>query len=150
MFGSKIVQTRVKTEKVIPKKMTNREKAKAMVNDRKKRLDNRLKRNGNIFDTNDTTLKTTTKKARLEATSVVGKETTGSHFESGDDGNTASLVDDESVNDTLKQMKQFGKNKCHAHHDNHIKHMTISHEKKYEVSLLGLLLCRWKTVFSMS
>ena len=37
------------------------------------------------------TQKPTTKKARLEATSVVGKETTGSHFESSDDGSTASL-----------------------------------------------------------
>ena len=38
----------------MPKKMTTREKAKTMVNDRKKRRDDKLKRDGNIFDTNDT------------------------------------------------------------------------------------------------
>ena len=131
------VQTRVKTDKGIPKRMTTREKAKAMVNDRKKRLDDRLKRNASIFDTNDTTLKKMTKRARLAATTVVGNEKTGSHFECGDNKNTASLVDDELVDDTLEHAKQFGKNKCQAHCDNHTKHMTISHEKKDKVSLLS-------------
>ena len=121
-----------------PKRMTSREKTKAMINDRKKRLDLRLKRNAVIFDSNDTqTLKTTTKKARSEATNVIGKEKTGYHFECSDDANTASLVNDESENDALKQTKQLGKNKHDAHRDNHTKQMTISHEKKDEVSLLS-------------
>ena len=129
------MQTRVKTDEVMPKKMTTREKVTGIINDRRKRLNDRIKRKN--VDTNDTTLKTTTKRARSEAISVGGKETTGSHCESGADGNTASLVDDESVNDTLEQMKQSGKNKCHAHCDHDMKHMTITHERKDEVSLMS-------------
>ena len=61
----------------------------------------------------------------------------GHHFVCSDDANTASLVNDESENDALKQTRQLGKNNCDGHRDNHIKLMTISHEKKDEVSLLS-------------
>ena len=39
---------------------------------------------------------------------IVGKEKTGSNSECGDNGNTPSLVDDELVNDVLKQKNQLG------------------------------------------
>ena len=70
--------------------------------------------------------------------SVVGKEKTGSNLECGDNDNTPSLmVDDELVNDTLKQTNQLGNNKCDVCFDNHIGWMTITHEEKDEVILLS-------------
>ena len=137
----KCSQARVKTDKGIPKTMASTEKAKEMINERKKRhakrlLDKRLKENADIFDTNATNPLKTTKRARSEA-NVIGKEKTGRHLECGNDGDTDSLVDDESVNDNLKQMKQLRKNKCRVHHGHDIEHMTISQEKKDEVSLLS-------------
>ena len=101
----------MKTDKGIPKTMASTEKAKEMINERKKRhakrlLDKRLKENADIFDPNATNPLKTTKRARSEA-NVIGKEKTGRHLECGNDGDTDSLVDDESVNDNLKQMKQL-------------------------------------------
>ena len=137
----------MKTDKGIPKTMASREKAREMINERKKRhakrlLDKRLKENADIFDTNATNPLKTTKRARSEA-NVIGKEKKGRHLECGNDGDTDSLVDDESVNDNLKQMKQLRKNKCRVRHGHDIEHMTISQEKKDEVSLLS----GWKAVF---
>ena len=75
------------------------------------------------------------KEGQTDCHSVVGKEKTGSNLECGDNDNTPSLmVDDELVNDTLKQTNQLGNNKCHVRCDNHIEWMTITHEKKDQVS----------------
>ena len=46
-------------------------------------------------------------------------------------------ADDESVDDATKQREQLGNDTCDAHSDNLIENMTITHEKKDEVSLLS-------------
>ena len=132
-------QTTVKMDKGIRKRMTSRDRANATIDDRSRRLNDRLKRNGtNIGNTMDTmTSEKMTKKARPTANQVIRKEKTGSRFECGDDENTLSLADDESVDDALKQRKQLGKDTCDVHRDNDIEHMTITLEKKNEVSLLS-------------
>ena len=73
-------------DKGIQKMMTSRERARmidAAINDRRRRLKDRLKQNAfNIADTNDAKkLRKTTKKARLVATPFVGKEETGCSLE---------------------------------------------------------------------
>ena len=66
------------------------------------------------------------------------KRTNGSNLECGDDDNTPTLVDDEAVNnDALKQTNKLGNDKCDVRRENHIEQMTITHEKKDEVSLLS-------------
>ena len=64
------------------------------------------------------------------------KRKTGSNLECGDNDNTPSLADDELVDDALRQTNQLRNNKCDVCHDKRTKQMTITHEKKHEVSLL--------------
>ena len=85
MGRKKCSQARVKTDKGISKTMASTEKAKEMINERKKRLekrllDKRLRQNADIFDTNATNPLKTTKRARSEA-NVIGKEKTGRHLD---------------------------------------------------------------------
>ena len=124
-------------KRIVRKRITSRENVNETINDRSRRLTERLKRTG-VLDTEDKRKsKGKIKKARTTGTHVIGKEKPGYHFECGDDDNTHSLADDESVNDALMQGKQLGEDMCDARHDNDIKHMTITHEKKDEVSLLS-------------
>ena len=68
---------------------------------------------------------------------IVGKEKMGSNSECSDNGNTPSLTDDGLVNDAPKQTSQLGNNKCDVCCDSCIEQMTITREKKDEVSLLS-------------
>ena len=86
--------------------------------------------------------------------SAVGKEKMGSNLECGDDDNTPSLANDESVDDTLKQTNHLGKDKCDVCRGNHTEQMTITRKRKDEVSLLSgpsrSAFGRWRTVCSAS
>ena len=72
-------QTTVKMDKGIRKRMTSRDRANATIDDRSRRLNDRLKRNGtNIGNTMDTmTSEKMTKKARPTANQVIRKEKNG-------------------------------------------------------------------------
>ena len=126
-------------DKGIRKRMTSREIAVITIEERRRRWSERTKRKDvNNFDTIDTTkLKKRTKKATPTATEVIPKDKTGSGFKCGDNENTLSLADDKSVNDALEKRNQLEEDTCDVHHDNHIEHMTITQEKKDEVSLLS-------------
>ena len=71
----------------------------ATINDRSRRLQHRLKQNAlHGPNTNDAKkLKNMTKKARLVASPVVGKEKMGCSLECSDDDNTSNLACDELV-----------------------------------------------------
>ena len=88
-------------KRIVRKRITSRENVNETINDRSRRLTERLKRTG-VLDTEDKRKsKGKIKKARTTGTHVIGKEKPGYHFECGDDDNTHSLADDESVNDAL-------------------------------------------------
>ena len=61
----------------------------------------------------------------------------GCSLECSDNDNTPTLAYDELVNGALEQTNQLEKDKCDVGCGNHIKRMTITHEKKDEVSLLS-------------
>ena len=63
------------------------------------------------------------------------KRKTGQNLECSDDDNTPSLADDESVNEADKPVGEG--QKCDVRCGNHIEQMTITQEKKDEVSLLS-------------
>ena len=81
-----------------------------------------------------------TKKARLVATPVVGKEKTDCSLECSDNDDTPTLACDELVNDALEQTNQLGKDNCDVNFDNHnhIRQMTITHNKEDEAGLLRI------------
>ena len=115
----------------------------ATINDRSRRLQHRLKQNALCApDTNDAKKsKNMTKKARLVASPVVGKEKMGCSLECSDNDNTHTLACcDESVNDALEQTNQLGKDNCDVNFDNHnhIRQMTITHNKEDEAGLLRI------------
>ena len=139
-------QTTVTTDKGIQKTMTSREmrarQIDATIDDRSRRLQDRLNKRSSLslVDTNDAKKpKNTTKKARLIAGPIVGKEKMGCSSEFSDDEKTLTLTCDESVSDAREQTNQLRKGMSDVGWDNQnsVDRMTIAHDKKDEVSLLS-------------